>query len=93
MTLHPALHRGRIPIRDATVKDGTMCPVKTVGNPGISMLQTCEDCTFLPSGKLIVRGLLATRLLITSMPSIMKMDVAPVSAMAWSRAIVTALMT
>ena len=41
----------------------------------------------------IVRGLLATRLLITSTPSIMKMDVAPVSAMAWSRAIVTAVMT
>ncbi len=40
-----------------------------------------------------VRGLLATHLLITSTPSIMKMDVAPVSAMAWSRAIVTALMT
>jgi len=81
-TLHPALHRGRIPMRDATVNDGTMCPVRTVGRPGIAMSQICEDWTCLPSGKLICSGLVATRLLTTSTPSMMKMDVAPVSAIA-----------
>lgn len=77
-------------MRDATDKDGTMCPVKTVGNPGIIMSQTCEDCTIRPSGKFTVSGLSAIRLLSTSTPSIIKMDVAPVSAIARSREIVTA---
>jgi len=89
ITLHPALHSGRIPMSDATVSDGTICPVKMVGKPGIVMSHMCDDFTCFPSGRLIVRGDVATRLLTTSMPSIMNMDVAPVSAMAWSRAIVT----
>ena len=59
-----------------------MCPVKISGKPGIVMSQTCDDLTFLPSGKLIVRGLGAGLLLTTSTPSIIKIDVAPVSAMA-----------
>ena len=54
------------------------------------MSQTCDDATFLPSGKLIVRGLVAGLLLITSTPSIIKIEVAPVSAMACVVAIVTA---
>ena len=41
----------------------------------------------------MVSGLAATRLLATLVPSMMKMEVAPVSAMAWLGAIVTALMT
>ncbi len=47
----------------------------------------------MPSGKLMVGGLAATRLLATLVPSMMKMEIAPVSAMAWLGAIVTALMT
>ncbi len=47
----------------------------------------------MPSGKLLVSGLAATRLLATLVPSMMNMEVAPVSAMAWLGAIVTALMT
>ena len=78
---------------DATVKDGTMCPNKTVGNPGIIMSQTCVDLTFFPSGKLMMSGLVAMRLLTTSTPSIIKMDLAPVSAIARFRPIVTALIT
>jgi hypothetical protein len=71
-----------MPMSDATVKDGTMCPNKTVGNPGIIMSQTCVDLTFFPSGKLMVSGLVAMHLLTTSTPSMIKMDVAPVSAIA-----------
>jgi hypothetical protein len=40
-----------------------------------------------PSGRLIFSGFLDNRLLSTSTPSIMKMDVAPVSAIAWSESI------
>ena len=43
-----------------------------------------------PSGRLICSGFFDNRLLSTSTPSMMKMDVAPVSAMAWSVAIVIA---
>jgi hypothetical protein len=89
--LHPALHRGWIPISDVTFKDGMIYPVSIVGRPGILMSQTCVDNTFLPSGKLIVSGFSAIRLLSTSAPSMMKMEVAPVSVMAWVVAIVIAL--
>jgi len=82
-----------MPMSDATVKDGTMCPNKTVGNPGIIMSQTCVDLTFFPSGKVMISGLVAMRLLTTSTPSMIKMDVAPVSAIARFRPIVMALIT
>ena len=78
---------------DATVKDGTMFPNKPVGNPGIIMSKTCVDLTFFPSGKLMMSGLVAMRLLSTSTPSIIKMDVALVSAIARFRPIVMALIT
>jgi len=57
------------------------------------MSQTCVDLTFFPSGKLMMSGLVAMRLLTTSTPSIIKMDVAPVSAIARFRPIITALIT
>ena len=69
---------------------GTMCPVNTVGKPGIVMSQMCVDVTLLPSGKLIVIGLLALRRFLMGVPFIMKIDVAPVSAIAFDVAIVIA---
>ena len=68
-----------------------MCPVRHVGSPGIFISHSCVECTFLPSGKRIVMGVNATLLLSTSTPSITKIEVAPVSAMAWDVAIVIAL--
>ncbi len=68
-----------------------MCPVNTCGKPGIVMSHTCEDLTFLPSGKLIVSGLVAGLLFTTSTPSIIKIDVAPVSAIVCVVAIAIAL--
>jgi hypothetical protein len=91
-TLHPTLYRGRIPISEAVFRSGMMCPVSVTDNPGILMSHTCVDLTFLPSGRLTVRGFVATRLFATSTPSITKMDVAPVSATAWFGAMVIALM-
>jgi hypothetical protein len=54
------------------------------------MSQMCVDVTLLPSGKLIVIGLLDLRRFLTGVPFIMKIDVAPVSAIACDLAIVIA---
>ncbi len=51
ITLHPALQRGLMPMSDAIVNGGTMCPVNVVGRPGILISHTCVDWIFLPSGK------------------------------------------
>jgi hypothetical protein len=68
-----------------------MCPVKMVGSsPGIIMSHICVDIICLPFGKFIVRGFLATSLLTMSRLSMMNMDVAPVSAIAWFVAMVNA---
>ena len=75
---------------DVTVNNGTICPVNIVGSPGMTMSHTCVVCTCLPSSKLIVGGLTSTRLMLTLAPSIMKMEVAPVSAMAYVVAIINA---
>ena len=61
-----------------------------MGSLGMTMSYTCVDWTCLPSGKLIVSSLTATRLLLTLAPSIMKMEVDLVSAMACVVAIVNA---
>jgi hypothetical protein len=46
------------------------------------MSQMCVDVTLLPSGKLIVMGLLDFRRFLTGVPFMMKIEVAPVSAIA-----------
>ena len=71
-------------------KLGTMCPVNVVGSPGILMSHMCVDLICLPSGRLIVSGFIAGRLFFTSAPSMIKIDVAPVSAIASDVAIVIA---
>ena len=71
-------------------KFGTMCPVNVVGSPGISMSHMCINLICLPSGRLIVSGFIAGRLFFTSAPSMIKIDVAPVSAIASDVAIVMA---
>ncbi len=52
ITVHLALHNGRMPLSDATARCGTMYPVKIVGNPGIVMSQMCVDNICWPSGML-----------------------------------------
>ncbi len=70
---------------DAIDRLGTMCPVSTIGSPGIVTSQQCDDLIFEPSGRLIVIGFVAIRLLITGVPSMMKIAVAPVSRMAFDK--------
>jgi hypothetical protein len=78
-------------MKDTIVSDGTMCPLNTVNRPKIVMSFTCVDRTIFLSGKFIVRGDKGIHLLSMSAPSIMKMEVAPVSAMAWLVPIVRAV--
>jgi hypothetical protein len=82
-TEHPALHSTRMPINDAIVNSGTMCPVKILGRPVIVMPHTCVVFTVLPLGKLIVNGCNKGRKLLTGVPSMINMEVAPLSAIAW----------
>lgn len=63
VTLHPASHSTRMPIREAISSFGTMWPVSIVGRPGICTSHICVDLIFVPSGRFIVSGLTATRLL------------------------------
>ncbi len=90
MTLHLALHKSRIPIREAIFNDGTMCPVNFCGSHGILMSQTCVNHIVVLSGKFILSGLVVIRLLPISTLSMMNISVAPVSAMALFVAMVSA---
>ncbi len=81
--MHPALQSGQILMRHAALSKGMMRPINMVSSPGIIMLHICVDMICLPSGKFIARGFLATLLLTMSRPSMMNMDMAPVSAIAW----------
>ncbi len=82
-TEHPALHSSRMPINDAIVNLSTMCPVRIVGRPDIVMSHMCVDFALLLSGKLIVNGCDEGRKLLTGVSSMINMEVAPVSAIAW----------
>jgi hypothetical protein len=59
-----------------------------MGRHGIVVLQRCLDLTWLPLDKLIVNCFVAGQMFLTGVPSIMNMDMAPVSAIACNVAIV-----
>ncbi len=90
-TEYPALHSTWMPINDAIVNLGTMRPVKIVGRPGIVMLHMCVGFTLLPSDKLIVNGCAEGRTLLRGVPSMINMEVASVSVIAWFVLIAIAL--
>ncbi len=62
VTVQPALHKTRIPKSNAVVMPGIMWPVRTVGKPGMVMLQMCVDTILRPSSNVAVTGLVAWRL-------------------------------
>ena len=65
-------------------------PFKRSWKPGdILMSHTCVDFTCLPSGRFTVNGFFAGRLFLVPTPSMTKIDVAPVSAIASSVATVS----
>ena len=89
-TPHPELHRTLIPINDAIDSLDTTCPTRIFGSPGIVMSHVCVDITFVPSGRLIVSGRTARSRFLHGVPSMMKIEVAPVSAIACDAAIAIA---
>ena len=91
VTLHPALHRILMPIRDAIVIPGTICPINTMGRPGMVMSQMWVKTTLLPPGKVMVIGWSASCKFLMGVPFIMKIEIAPVSVMACVTTIVIAL--
>jgi hypothetical protein len=81
ITLQAALHRTRMPMREPMDNPGTICPVRIIGNPRITMLHTCVKRTMSLFGRLMERGSIAGLMLLMGMPAIPNMEVAPVLAM------------
>jgi hypothetical protein len=88
---HLALHSTLIQTKDVMDSFGTTCPTKTVGSPGMVMSHVCAVLTLLPSGIFMVSGWIAGWRFKTGMPSITKIEVAPVSAIPCDVAIHIAL--
>ncbi len=81
-TVHPTSVSTRIPKREGMDNSGMMCPTRVVGRPGITVSHICMDSTRWPSANATFRGHVVFCLLRTGMPSIMKIWVAPESAIA-----------
>ena len=60
-----------------------MWPVKTMGRPGMYMLHMCVDITVCPSARATLRGQSVRLLLVTGVPSMMKICIVPESAIAF----------
>jgi hypothetical protein len=82
VTLHPALHRILMPIRDAIVIPGMICPVNIVERPGMVMSHMWVETTLLPLSKVMVIGWSARHKLLTGVPFIINIEVTPLSKMA-----------
>ena len=80
-----------MPINNAIDNFGTTCPTSTFGRPGIVMLHVCVDFTFVTSSRLMVSGRVAGRRFLHSVPSMVKIEVAPVYAIACDAAMAIAL--
>ena len=80
ITLHPTLHKIQMPMSEATLRAGTMCPSSTCGNPGISTSHMCVERTVFPSAFFMVSGFVALRTFCMGVSAITNTVVAPVSA-------------
>jgi hypothetical protein len=76
-----------MPSKDAIFISGTMCPINLCGRPGMSTSYMCVDTIFVPSGRLICMGFVATQMFLAGAPAITNTDMAPVSATACVNAI------
>ncbi len=79
-TLHPASVKTWIPNKEVIESSGIMCPVRIVGKPTMLTSHLCVDNTLRPSARATFRGKCVILLLITGVPSMMKIWVAPESA-------------
>ena len=69
-----------MPIREATLRAGTMCPSSTCGRPGILTSHMCVEQTIFPLGIFLFRGSGAICTFYMGVLAITNTDVAPVSA-------------
>ena len=90
LTVHPASVSTRIPKREAIDNSGTMCPTSVVRRPGIIISHLCVHITVPPSANVTLSGHVVFCLLWTGVPSMIKIWVAPKSAIASFDAIVIA---
>jgi hypothetical protein len=82
-TLHLALQSDTTLMRECDAKPGMMwARCAAVGRPGKSNMQVCMDCTWLPLGRHVTMGLLASCMLVTGAPVLRKLLVVPESKMA-----------
>ncbi len=81
-TSQPALAKMRVLKSKALFRSGMMWPVRVTGRPSMMISHSCVDVTACPSTRDTCNGFVVGRLLRTGMPSITKICVAPVSAMA-----------
>ncbi len=80
-----------MPINNAIDDLGTTCPTNIMVSPGIVMSHVCVDFTFFLSVRLIVSSRIVGRRFLHGVPSMMKIKVAPVSAIACNVAMAIAL--
>jgi hypothetical protein len=80
--VHPKSVKTRIPNREVMDKSGMMYPVSVMGRPGMLTSHMCVDMMCLPSANTTFNGHVVCHLLCTGEPSIMKICVAPESAIA-----------
>jgi hypothetical protein len=71
---HSALHKGRMPNRDAIAKSGMICPVNGLGRPGTTTSHVCVEWTCRPLGRFTVRGRVAIWRFGTCIPSCTNID-------------------
>ncbi len=81
-TLHPASVSTTMPKREAMASSGMMCPVRTTGSPLMCISHMCVDVTLLPSARDTTTWHVVGCLLMMGVPSMMKICLAPKSAMA-----------
>jgi hypothetical protein len=79
---HPTSVKMHMPNKDAMERSGIMCPVNGKGRPLMCMLQKYVDNTWRPSASNTVKGFVVALLLITGVPSMTNICVAPESAIA-----------
>ena len=80
MNLHPVSHSTLINTNKVCASPGTICAsLAFLGSHRRSSLRAWIDFICSPSGKLIVKGLVADRISVTGAPGKIKCPVAPLS--------------
>jgi hypothetical protein len=77
--------------RDVWAKPGTICASRAFAGSQTFSRHVCVDMIFSPSGRLMMRGVVAGLMSVTGVPGSRKCPMAPTSAIAWSPAMLMAV--